>query len=365
MKLFGKQIHSILMKIKFLQAFNGDSIWISFLENKNPRNIIIDGGTGDTYQNNVRKIGELYDVIKSIRDNKQNIDLLILTHFDDDHIGGILRWLNQDKEATALIKKVWFNSGKEIAKELASEENKDLSIEIKENTDDFYTSPKQGIEFEGYLSKNNLWDDKLILQDDKIDILGVTFKFLSPSMEKLEGLLKLYEKEKDYFTSGGDFDFATPLNDFIEEESTLEFKFKEDKSVPNGSSIAFIMEYEDKKFLFLGDAQPSVVIEGLKKLGFDEENTLKAELMKVSHHGSQYNTNLELLKIVKTNNYIISSNATKHGLPNKRTIARIIVSNPNATIHFNYEELKKLVFQRKDFENYENFKISSINEFKY
>jgi beta-lactamase superfamily II metal-dependent hydrolase len=353
------------MKIKFLQAFNGDSIWISFLENGNPRNIIIDGGAGDTYQDKLRRTGELYEVINSIRDKKQNIDLLVLTHFDDDHIGGILRWLNQDKEAATLIKKVWFNSGKEIAKKLASEENKDLSIEIKENTDDFYTSPKQGIEFEGYLSKNNLWDDKLILQDDKIDILGITFKFLSPSMEKLEGLLKLYEKEKDYFTSGGDFDFVTPLNDFIEEESTPEFKFKEDKSVPNGSSIAFIMEYGDKSFLFLGDAHPSIVTEGLKKFGFEEENPLKAELMKISHHGSQYNTNLELLTIVKTNNYIISSNATKHGLPNKRTIARIIANNPNATIHFNYKELKESVFQSKDFEAYENFKISSTNEFEY
>lgn len=101
MKLLEKQTHYISMKIKFLRAFNGDSIWISFLENKNPRNIIINGGTGDTYQNNVKRTGELYDVIKSTRDKKQNTDLLILTHFDDDHIGGILRWLNQDKEVTS------------------------------------------------------------------------------------------------------------------------------------------------------------------------------------------------------------------------------------------------------------------------
>jgi hypothetical protein len=52
-------------------------------------------------------------------------------------------------------------------------------------------------------------------------------------------------------------------------------------------------------------------------------------------------------------------------LPNKRTIARIIANNPNATIHFNYKELKESVFQGKDFETYENFKISSINEFEY
>jgi beta-lactamase superfamily II metal-dependent hydrolase len=293
------------MKIKFLQAFNGDSIWISFLGNESLCNIIIDGGIGDTYQDKLRRTGELYEILNSIRDKKQNIDLLVLTHFDDDHIGGILRWLNQDKEASKLIKKVWFNSGKEIAKELATGENKDLNIEIKEDKDDFFTSPKQGIKFEEYLSKNYLWDGKLIKQGDGINLGELKFKILSPDMENLKELLELYEKEKDYFTSGSDFDFTTPLKDFIEEESTPEFKFKEDKSVPNGNSIAFIMEYRDKKFLFLGDAHPSIVIEGLKKFGFDEKNPLKVELMKVSHHGSKHNTNLELLTIVKTNNYII------------------------------------------------------------
>jgi len=355
------------MKIKFLQAFNGDSIWISFLENENPRNIIIDGGIGDTYQNNLRT-GELYKVIESIRDKKQYIDLLVLTHFDDDHIGGVLRWLNKDKEASKLIKKVWFNSGKEIAKELDAKENKDLSIEIevvKEGENNFDTSAKQGIEFEKHLLENQLWDGKLIRQGDEIPLWGLKFKILSPSMEKLKNLLEVYKKKEDYFTSAGEFDFTTTLKDFIEEESKPDFKFKEDKTPPNGSSIAFVMEYEDKEFLFLGDALPSVVIEGLKKFGFDKENPLKAELMKVSHHGSKHNTNSELLTIVDTNNYLISSNGSQHGLPNKRTIARIINTNPNATIHFNYEDLKKKVFQKEDFNTYKYFKISSTNEFKY
>ena len=136
------------MKIKFLQAYNGDSIWISFLENDIPRNIIIDGGIGDTYENNLKRKGDLFKVIEHIKNNEQKIDLLVMTHFDDDHIGGLLRWLNKDKEAPMLIKKVWFNSGKDIAKELAIEENQDLNIEIKEGEEDFYTSTKQGIKHE-------------------------------------------------------------------------------------------------------------------------------------------------------------------------------------------------------------------------
>lgn len=352
------------MKIYFLKAFNGDSIWISFLENDIPRNILIDGGDGDTYKSRLNVKGDLHRVIDKIRTEKQYIDLLVLTHFDDDHIGGILRWLNKDKEASKLVKKVWFNSGKEIAKKFESEENKDLDIEIVDGADDFHTSPKQGIKFEKYLRDKNLWEGEIIKQGSQYNLFGLKFKILSPNNEKLDKLLKLYEKQKDYFTSGDEYDFQISLKDFIDEESQFGFKFKEDTSVANGSSIAFIMEYENKSFLFLADAHPSVVIEGLNKFGYNKYNPLHLELMKVSYHGSMYNTNKELLEIVKTDNYLISSNATKHGLPNKRTIARIINNNTNTIMHFNYE-LTEQIFLDEDWNEFLAFKANQTNEFIY
>lgn len=350
------------MRIKFLKAFNGDSILISFLENGTPRNILIDGGIGDTYKTTSNVKGDLHEVIEKIREDKQFIDLLVLTHFDDDHIGGILRWLNKDKDAVSLIKKVWFNSGKEIAKKFKNAENQDLDIEVVDGADDFYTSPKQGIKFEKYLRDNKLWEGKIIEQGAICDLFGLKFKILSPNDDKLDKLLRLYEKQKAYFTSGGEYDFETSLKEFIDEESKPGFKFLEDTSVANGSSIAFIMEYENRNFLFLADAHPSVVIEGLNKFDYNKDNPLNAELMKVSHHGSMYNTNKELLEIVKTDNYLISSNATKHGLPNKRTIARIIHNNPNAFIDFNYD-LKDSIFSVQDWKDCSIFRSKMQNEF--
>lgn len=350
------------MKIKFLQAGNGDAIWISFVENDIPRNILIDGGTGDTYKTTKGKPGELFEVLEFIKNNEQSIDLLALTHFDDDHIGGILRWLNKDKEAANIIKKVWFNSGKEIADKFKSQENPDLDIEIVDGADDFHTSPKQGIKFENYLRDNKLWEGEIIEQGQELTLFDLKFKILSPNEDKLEKLLKLYKKQEDYFTSGSEYDFKMPLKDFIDEESNPHFKFKEDNSVANGSSIAFIMEYEDKSFLFLADAHPSIIIEGLNNFGYNKANPLNVELMKVSHHGSMHNTNKELLEIVKTDNYLISSNATKHGLPNKRTIARIIKNNPNAFIYFNYD-LKDKIFSEQDWKDYSGFRSKMQNEF--
>ena len=350
------------MKIKFLKAFNGDSIWISFLENEISRNIIIDGGTGDTYKSKLKRTGELFETIKYIRDNEQKIDLLILTHFDDDHIGGLLRWFNQDKEAYKLVKKVWFNSGKEIANHFDLKINNDLTIKIVDSNEDFYTSTEQGIDFEEYLLKHKIWDKRIIKQGDVIEEFGLKFKILSPDEIKLKDLIKLYKKEEDYFTSAGEFDFSTSLKDFIEEESQPKFKFKQDKSIPNGSSIAFIMTYKNKNFLFLGDAHPSTIIEGLNCFRFCTENPVDVEFLKISHHGSMYNTSKELLKIVKTNNYLISSNATKHGLPNKRTLSRIINNNPDAFIYFNYD-LKDTIFSENDWQDYFRFRSKMQNEF--
>ncbi|CAM3206222.1 ComEC/Rec2 family competence protein [Empedobacter stercoris] len=350
------------MKIKFLQAGNGDAIWISFLENEKPVNILIDGGVGDTYKTTKGKPGELFEVVDIIKKEKQFIDLLVLTHFDDDHIGGILRWLNKDKKASCLIKKIWFNSGKEIAKKFESDENKNLDIEIVDGADDFHTSPKQGIKFENYLRDNKLWEGEIIEQGQELTLFGLKFKILSPNQDKLEKLLKLYEKQKDYFTSGSEYDFNTSLKKFIDEESSPLFKFYEDNSVANGSSIAFIMEYEDKNFIFLADAHPSVIIEGLNKFGYNKDNPLNAEFMKVSHHGSSFNTSTDLLEIVNTDKYIISSNASKHGLPNKRTIARIINNNSNAYIYFNYD-LKDKVFSEQDWKDYSGFRSKMQNEF--
>ena len=350
------------MKIKFLKAFNGDCIWISFLENGISRNIIIDGGIGDTYKSKLKRTGELFETIKYIRDNEQKIDLLILTHFDDDHIGGLLRWFNQDEEAYQLVKKVWFNSGKQIASHFNLDPNNDLSIKIIDSDEDFYTSTKQGIDFEEYLLKHKIWDERIIKQGDVIEEFGLKFKILSPNEDKLRDLIKLYKKEEDYFTSGGEYDFETTIEQFIDEEENSTFKFKEDKSIPNGSSVAFIMKHDGKSYLFLADAHPSVIIEGLNYFGYNKDNPLNAELMKVSHHGSKFNNNKELLEIINTNNYLISSNATKHGLPNKRTIARIIDNNPNAVIYFNYD-LKDTVFLEQDWKDYKDFRSKMQNEF--
>ena len=101
--------------------------------------------------------------------------------------------------------------------------------------------------------------------------------------------------------------------------------------------LRFILEADDRKMLFLGDAYDHCVVDNLRSLGYSDTNQLKVDLVKVSHHGSQYNTSSELLALIDSPRYVISTDGS-NGLPNKRTIARII-EGTNGTIFFNYNNV--------------------------
>jgi metal-dependent hydrolase (beta-lactamase superfamily II) len=73
------------MEVKILKAGSGDSILIQHKKT----NILIDGGNDSKY---------LISEIDNIYTNKEIIDLLIITHHDDDHIKGIIDLLNHINE---------------------------------------------------------------------------------------------------------------------------------------------------------------------------------------------------------------------------------------------------------------------------
>lgn len=348
------------MTIKFLPAFNGDCILISFKEEDNQnRNILIDGGISKTYYDpDLDQFGELYHEIDRIKKLEQKVDLLILTHIDDDHIGGILCWLERDKDAAKYIGDVWFNSGKLIAKYLNKPENESLKMELK-GTGSAYTGVQQGIDFEKYLLDNKVWSENIIVAENEVDMFGLKFNILSPTKSKLKSLLNFYfKKTKDsVYTSGSGLnDWLELLSEIIEVESQKGFKQDYDSTAPNGSSIAFILSNLDKKYLFLADAHPSIIVKSLQQMGYTKENKLVVEFVKVSHHGSKKNTSKKLLELIKTNHYVFLTDSSGHGHPHKATLARVVSENENAVFHFNYDYVKKNIFNADDIKNFKMFK---------
>ncbi len=78
------RIHNINM----LRAAHGDSFILSCTKNGKSGNVIVDGGA---YSN--RRFNEFIGEIE----NYQEIDLMIVTHPDDDHICGILDYVRRHK----------------------------------------------------------------------------------------------------------------------------------------------------------------------------------------------------------------------------------------------------------------------------
>lgn len=355
------------MKIKFIKAFNGDSIHIHFTDDEcQIRNILIDGGTKATYKKDKgpkgRPVyGELKTIIDKIRSDQEVIDLLIITHIDEDHIGGILKWFSTDKNAHELVKDVWFNSGGLIAERLGLEENLDLQNNITLGNSTL-TSTRQGIDFGEYIKQKEIWDRKLILQGLELTKFGLKFRFLSPTIKELEKLLIEWKKEDpETKTTPKTNDYSISLKDHIGNDNR-----EKDDSIPNGSSIAFILTYKNKNLLFTGDAFSSVILDGLNHFKYTEENPLVSELVKLPHHGSKKNLFYPLLRSIKTDNYVVTTNGVGHQHPDKQLIARLINHNKKSNIYFNYKERIDIIFSGKDKVDYPDFDpIPITKEFEF
>lgn len=109
------------MRIEILQAGTGDCIWI----NHNKKNIVIDGGKSTT------AIKARYAQMPQ----DEELDLLVVTHIDSDHIAGTIALVEMMKEKgeTARLKQVWFNfPEKPASDEYSVPEGNELSSSICE-----------------------------------------------------------------------------------------------------------------------------------------------------------------------------------------------------------------------------------------
>ncbi|MFA7312691.1 MAG: MBL fold metallo-hydrolase [Shewanella sp.] len=322
------------ISVRVLKANHGDCILVSHERASRVFNILIDGGPSATFRYGPRQryAGALCNALDDLKEKGQQIDLLILTHIDDDHIHGLIKAFEKPNYLDQMVRKIWFNSSRMITRYFNIPEISENNIIV---ADDFpQTSVQQGKSLETLLDEIGCVRTRLIMAGQVHNEGPFTLKILSPDREQLEKLLHKWPTEHEPgVTSLHGNDYHLSLSDIWAKD-----KFESDPSIYNGSSIAFILEADDRKMLFLGDAHDHGVVDNLRSLGYSDTNQLKVDLVKISHHGSQYNTSSELLALLDSPCYVISTDGSKHGLPNKRTIARII-EGTNGTIFFNYDNV--------------------------
>ncbi|PHX40347.1 hypothetical protein AO284_16490 [Pseudomonas sp. NZIPFR-PS2] len=305
--------------IQILHASHGDCIFLRHEQDGNTFNLLIDGGPPDTF-------GQLYGYAKPLRllleelkARGEFIDLAVITHVDDDHIGGLLEAMSFDDYLPSLVKEFWFNSYGLISSEygkLDTNKNEVKGIAGREAK----TSITQGVTLEEKLSQLNWY---------KQVIHGRAWEREYPPTEK-----KTAKKESDH---------KFPFSHFLSRD-----RFKSDRSIPNGSSIAFILRIGDVKLLLLADSYASTVQRKLKLLGYSPNNPLECSLVKVSHHGSRGNTSQGLLSLIASKRYVISTDGSIFGHPDKRTIARILGAQKDNNVYFNYESVIRRILLPED-----------------
>lgn len=305
-----------MSKIYFLPVKHGDAFIIECVRGDTQGLVVVDGGPRSCGFELKRKLNEL-----------GTPDLMVLTHYDEDHIGGILQLVDTCLDDNMIpAKEVWANCAGYV--EVAASK---------------YTTAAHGMLAKGL--SNSIPSCKSLRQT--IPCCFASIEVVSPTEDVTKMVI---EKQKDEArqllnaTQKDTIDLEKPL-DKLAKEIPPEPNLKKDNELANAASIAFILRCDNLSILMLGDSYPQNVERYLREeKGYSEENPLVVDFVKVSHHGSRNNTSNSLLDIIQCDKFIISTNggngSSNH--PDRTTIAHILCHtkrNMDTKVHlyFNYK----------------------------
>lgn len=319
------------MIIEFLKAGTGDSIWISH----NKKNVVIDGGKS------AAAIKTRFEQMPK----DENVDLLVVTHVDSDHIAGVVALVDkmQKQEELNRLKQVWFNFPKtEDTEEYSVAEGNSLSTHLC----------KMG----GLNWCNNTSD--LIGHD--VVIGDIQLHVLAPDHDVAYEYKPRIPDELGVENADWDVELKT-LVDHVDDDDL-------DNGGPNSQSIVIVMECEGKRVLLPGDCTPNELLVALKAYNSVNGAPLKLDLMKLPHHGSARNITKDIMSEVACSNFVISTNVNKKYLfPNKESIAKLIsyrnCAEETINFHFNYREALDVlnISEKEQADN--NIKLTDCCEF--
>lgn len=262
-----------MLEVYAYNAGKGDCLRIRFGEG---HNVIIDSG--------VMRFGvHLKEICEDIQSSGETLDLLILTHVDDDHIGGIL----------SLLRLGWKCPFAEVRM------NHSSSAAVNANP---YLSTRQNDEVYRRLAFQNARILPMLAGDQfclgKAKITAISPKAILADNTRVNMPLA-YRK-----------DYGKSLSELASSSIC-----RSDRSINNKNSIVFIFEYEGRRLLFTGDAWAEDIIRGLG------DGMQYFDLVKLPHHGAAGNISPGFKNHINCSNFLICTDGVMH--PDKQTIAKL------------------------------------------
>lgn len=262
------------------------------------------------------------------------IHLAIVTHYDDDHIGGLSRAL---EDSALPIQALLFNSPLRISEYIDRHRYNEADVSVR-----------QALHVAGELTPYN---PKVILagQQYKFYDERIVLKVLSPSGKDVLHYGKRMLAAIGGLELAGRRGRCVPVCGRINELLAMHDDDQDaDTSETNALSLAFILTFDGRSILFLGDSWPSVVTGSLALMRSDEER-IPLDLAFVSHHGSKNNNTVELYRHINTAHYVVSADGKQN--PDVETFGRILrAAAPNQpTFHFSEKSTQlDTMFEKSD-----------------
>lgn len=325
----------MIFSLEALDAANGDCLFLHFGPWEDPQLIIIDGGpqfTGrSTFTTAIEpRLEEMSDLLGVPL--PLPTELLMVSHIDDDHIGGVIKLLkraNGSSNPLVDIVGLWHNAFDDFldTNQLAAlaafgRTTGNAAAAFDAHTLSAAAGVKQGLKVRDAaadigLDVNAGTTSGFVASGDVITIGDLTLTIIGPRRAELEALQDTFDDENPNVASMTASDRRQALASFT------------DKSVANLASIVILAEQDGKTMLLTGDARGDKIIKGLEDAGLLTNGKITVDILKIPHHGSDHNVSTDFFRRVKAKNYVFSGDGS-NGNPEAATIGMITTARRSA-----------------------------------
>jgi len=360
----------MIFSLDVRRARKGDCLLLHFGSENDPGLVMIDGGPKGVYEPHLKpRLQEIRAARGLTAQESLQVDVLMISHVDDDHIQGILDLTKKEIEAVNAqrprlvnVLSLWHNSFDEIIghtpdeltasftahfgaaamaggaladdAEREVEEESSEELEVVQSGLKVLASIEQGFQLRrdadrlGFPLNADFGGQLIIARENNqpIDIGGgLTFTVVGPMQPEL---LKLQKKHQEWLKKLKKEGKSPPaaLAAYV------------DPSVPNLSSVVVLAEASAKRMLLTGDARGDKILEGLELVGLlDPGGTMDIDVLKVPHHGSDNNLDDDFFERIIAKHYVFSGNG-EHGNPERASLEMLFNARGNEpfVVHLTY-----------------------------
>jgi hypothetical protein len=335
-----------MLKLRVVQALYGDCLILVSGTGKRRKYVLVDGGPGGVYGPYLR------GALKKINADGGKLDLVVLSHVDDDHVAGLLEFMAELKEAhdhgaapVIQVGSMWHNGFSKIlpeAPQAAAELEKEMlvtpEVPLPAPADPAASSAAAASAAAAPApAEGNLWtmsEDYSVKQGHQLQLLDAELG-IQRNAGFTDGLIQVETAQRPLKVAGMRVWILGPNKANLEAIRSTWIKWlkkqelsfaapgalvKPDTSETNLSSIMFLAEVGKRRILMTGDGRGDDVVAALELSGLlTPDGTFHVDILKLPHHGSARNNIGKLFDRVLADVYLVSANG-RDGNPDRQTL---------------------------------------------